>query len=207
VSKSAPLDIVSFSHVGFSVHSVAEFMATWGVALGLTDHAVHEETAESGVIVSGADHGPLTVQVGYARVGNLPVELIETTAGRTCHADWAAAHGPSLHHLAFWVRDLPAQLDIALSRGFELVMTTSGLARAVLTTVPQGTQAQPELEAGATAVPDFFAFVGLPQARTQWMLELLDVSGVETYRSLNGDYPGYPDPAQPPTAAEAGAGH
>lgn len=192
MNKFTPLDIVAFSHVGFAVDSVEEFMATWGTTLALADHAVHEEAAASGVILDGMDHGPLTVQVGFTRIGNLPIELIETSAGRTCHADWATTHGPSLHHLAFWVRDLPKQLDAALGRGFRLVMTTSGLARAVLDAPPEPQVLAPEVEGESAAVPEFFAFVGLPAARTQWTLELLDISGVDAYRELNGDYPAYP---------------
>jgi methylmalonyl-CoA/ethylmalonyl-CoA epimerase len=190
-----PLEVVAFSHVGFAVPSVEEFVSTWGAALAHEEPRVHDESSPGGVVVGGLDHGPLEVTVAFTRIGGLPIELIETRRGRTCHLDWLEANGPGLHHLAFWVRDLPAQVKDALAGGFELVMAPGSLARAVLQAPagPSSRAADLVGDAGGEGVPEFFAFLDLAAARTRWTLELLDVAFAGEYRRLNGDLPAYPE--------------
>ncbi len=183
------IPVVAFSHVGFAVRSADEFMRTWGAAL-CESWTSHMETAPGGVVVEGTDHGPLEVTVAFTRIANLPVELIETTRGVTTHSRWVDRHGPSLHHLAFWVDDLPAAVAHAVETGMEVSMAPGGIAH--LLAHPDAGEPRIDTASGSGTIPDFFTFLGLPSARTQWVLELLDTAAAAVYREANGDYPNYP---------------
>jgi 4-hydroxyphenylpyruvate dioxygenase-like putative hemolysin len=183
------IEVAAFSHVGFAVDSAQEFMRTWGAAL-CESWTSHVEEADGGVVVDGVDHGPLQVTVAFTRIANLPVELIETTRGVTTHSRWVDSHGPSLHHLAFWVDDLAASVARAREAGMVVAMAPGGTAQ--LVSAPEGSGPGLVTPQGSGSIPDFFAFLELPGAHTRWVLELLDASAAPAYREANGDYPCYP---------------
>ena len=186
---SRPLKLKALCHLGFTVIDIDEWFTQWGDNLGCTERHVHRETATGGILVNGIDHGFTDVSVAFTRMGGLPVELIQTHGGRTTHLDWLEQHGPGLHHVAFWVDDIDAEVRAATELGMQILMAPKGLGRAVVSTdvsVPDSTN---------LTIPNIFAFLGLPTANEPWTLELLDVGLIDEYRRLNGDLPGYPENA------------
>jgi hypothetical protein len=54
-----------------------------------------------------------SLAIGFARSGDVQVELIQPVAGEGIHAEFLAARGPGAHHLGFLVDDLDAELAAA----------------------------------------------------------------------------------------------
>ena len=61
--------------------------------------------------------------LGFARSGNVQIELLQPVSGEGIHAEFLATNGPGAHHLGFLVDDLDAELDVASSAGFADVMS------------------------------------------------------------------------------------
>jgi len=60
--------------------------------------------------------------LGFARSGNVQVELIQPVRGEGLHVEFLAANGPGAHHFGFLVDDLDAEVGAAADDGFERVM-------------------------------------------------------------------------------------
>jgi methylmalonyl-CoA/ethylmalonyl-CoA epimerase len=187
-AMSRALDILAFSHIGFAVDSVDEFIDTWGAALGIPDWHTYEAASSGGIQLHGSDTGPVVVQVAFARLGGTSLELIETKEGRTHHLETVERRGSGLHHVAFWVRDLAAELAKAPSLGLEIVTSPSNL-RPELRDRPVSAVVQ---DPGAVKIPQYFAFLDTIEGRSHFGLELLDARFAEDYRAMNGPHPYYP---------------
>ena len=111
------LDVLGISHLGLAVTRLEQFIDTWGLVLGISDWWIRDDVEESGVEVDGVPQEDLRVRLGYARLGGLCLELVETVTGETCHSKSAEVFGPGLHHVAFWVNDLDREVEKALSMG------------------------------------------------------------------------------------------
>jgi hypothetical protein len=60
--------------------------------------------------------------LGFARSGNVQIEVIEPVRGDGLHAEFLASKGPGAHHLGFLVDDLDAVVALAGARGLPKVM-------------------------------------------------------------------------------------
>ncbi len=60
--------------------------------------------------------------LGFARSGNMQIELIEPVRGEGLHVEFLASNGPGLHHLGFLVDDLDAVVALGEASGFPNVM-------------------------------------------------------------------------------------
>ncbi len=60
--------------------------------------------------------------IGFARSGDVQVELIQPVRGDGLHAEFLAERGPGVHHLGFLVDDLDASLELAAACGAPAVM-------------------------------------------------------------------------------------
>jgi hypothetical protein len=58
------------------------------------------------------------LEIGFARSGNVQIELIRPVRGAGLHAEFLAANGPGAHHLGFMVDDIDAEADAAAALGF-----------------------------------------------------------------------------------------
>jgi len=65
-----------------------------------------------------------SLAIGFARSGDMQVELLQPVAGEGLHAEFLAARGPGAHHLGFLVDDLDAELAVAAAEGFADVMSS-----------------------------------------------------------------------------------
>jgi len=183
------LDILAFSHIGFAVRSIEEFQATWGRTLGISEWGVHDEEASGGIQLHGTDTGLLKVRVAFARLAGTSLELIETREGRTHHLEHLERSGSGLHHIAFWVRDLPTELAKIEDLGLEIVFSPASLRpglrdRPVSAVMTSSTD--------AFQIPKIFAFLDTLQGDKHFTLELLDARFAADYRKLAGGLPYYP---------------
>jgi catechol 2,3-dioxygenase-like lactoylglutathione lyase family enzyme len=193
-ARGTGLDVIGISHVGFSVNRLEQFIDTWGTALGISDWVIRDDVDELGVQVAGVSQDLMRVRLGYARLGGVCLELVETVEGQTCHAQAAAVTGPGLHHIAFWVENLDREVRKAQDLGLRLVMAPSALVARL--SGPAG--------AAAVANPEavtLYSFLDLAGAGLNFTLELLDVRLLEEYQRLTGEKPTRP-PGQGPHPQE-----
>jgi methylmalonyl-CoA/ethylmalonyl-CoA epimerase len=62
------------------------------------------------------------LELGFARSGNMQIELLQPVRGQGLHVEFLAANGPGLHHLGFLVDDLDAVVALGAESGFPNVM-------------------------------------------------------------------------------------
>ena len=60
--------------------------------------------------------------LGFARSGNMQIELIQPVRGAGLHVEFLASNGPGAHHLGFIVDDLDAVVALGAGSGFPKVM-------------------------------------------------------------------------------------
>ena len=61
------------------------------------------------------------LEIGFARSGNVQVELLRPVRGVGLHSEFLASNGPGAHHLGFLVDDLDAEVSVAQELGFARV--------------------------------------------------------------------------------------
>ena len=62
------------------------------------------------------------IALGFARSGNMQIELLQPVRGEGLHVEFLASNGPGLHHLGFIVDDLDAVIALGEANGFKNVM-------------------------------------------------------------------------------------
>jgi methylmalonyl-CoA/ethylmalonyl-CoA epimerase len=62
------------------------------------------------------------LELGFARSGNVQIELIRPVRGEGLHVEFLAANGPGAHHLGFLVDDLDVVVASAGTSGFARLM-------------------------------------------------------------------------------------
>lgn len=62
------------------------------------------------------------IALGFARSGNMQVELLQPVRGEGLHVEFLASNGPGLHHLGFIVDDLDAVIALGATTGFPKLM-------------------------------------------------------------------------------------
>jgi catechol 2,3-dioxygenase-like lactoylglutathione lyase family enzyme len=60
--------------------------------------------------------------LGFARSGNMQIELLQPLRGQGLHVEFLASNGPGAHHLGFLVDDLEAVVALGIELGFPRVM-------------------------------------------------------------------------------------
>src|SRR3954451_1091122 len=60
--------------------------------------------------------------LGFARSGNVQIELLQPLRGEGLHVEFLASNGPGLHHLGFLVDDLEAVVALGEELGFPKLM-------------------------------------------------------------------------------------
>jgi methylmalonyl-CoA epimerase len=95
-------------HVGVAVADLDEAVATWGRLFG-AEVEVRETVANQGV------------ETALLRVGDGRVELLASLADDTPVGRFLESRGPGMHHLAFEVDDVAAELDRLAADGAELI--------------------------------------------------------------------------------------
>jgi methylmalonyl-CoA/ethylmalonyl-CoA epimerase len=62
------------------------------------------------------------LELGFARSGNVQIELIRPVRGEGLHVEFLASNGPGAHHLGFLVDDLDAVVATGAANGFARLM-------------------------------------------------------------------------------------
>lgn len=98
----------AINHIGIAVKSIEEQREFYEKVLG----AVYEGTEEV------ADQ---KVKVGFFRVGDVRLELLEPSDPASTVAAFIEKRGPGLHHVAYTVEDLPARIAELKDAGIRMI--------------------------------------------------------------------------------------
>ena len=95
-------------HLGIAVESLAESLPRWERALGVRASAPEEVAAQH-------------VRVAFLDVGATHLELLEPTAPTSAIARFLESRGAGMHHIAFAVPSVNAQLAELAARGERVI--------------------------------------------------------------------------------------
>ena len=96
-------------HIGIAVTDLDEAERIFGDILESTSYKREEVMGES-------------VLTSFFRAGESKVELLVPTTEDSAIAKHLAKRGPGLHHIAFHVNDLDAELDRLVEKGYRVVV-------------------------------------------------------------------------------------
>jgi methylmalonyl-CoA/ethylmalonyl-CoA epimerase len=193
------LNIVGFSHIGFAVSDIPEFQRTWGELLGMTDWKGRETETLTGLQLHGQPVGETTqARTATARIGGTAIELVQPIKGPIHHGEHLDRFGPSVHHLAFWVADLTAEVDNLDALGWDIAYSPTSLPgglsdQLVSATTKPGTQSQlVGTDIADAELAPFFAFVETKKPAINCAIELLDAQYASRFRESFGSHTYYP---------------
>jgi len=95
-------------HLGFAVEDLDEAIATYERLLGAK-------------VVGRARHDEQGVEAAALQIGSGHVELLRSLSPDSPVGKFLAKRGPGMHHVAYEVDDLPAELERLQGEGAELI--------------------------------------------------------------------------------------
>lgn len=98
-------------HLGIAVKSIDETLATFEALLGTTCYKVEEVASEG-------------VKTAFLQIGESKMELLEATNPESPIAKYLEKRGQGIHHIAFDVADIYAEIDRLTTAGFQLIQAT-----------------------------------------------------------------------------------
>jgi methylmalonyl-CoA/ethylmalonyl-CoA epimerase len=98
----------TIEHIGIAVRSLADSDPLFARLLNASPYK-HEEVAEQGVMTS------------FFRAGQAKVELLEPTRPDSPIQKYIDKKGESIHHVAFEVSDIRAEMERLRAEGFQLL--------------------------------------------------------------------------------------
>jgi len=101
----------TLDHIGIAVTDLHAALTFYRDALGLDVSAPHEVPTEQ-------------VRARFVPVGQVSLELLESTSDTSAIARFVTTRGPGLHHLTLLVDDIQAALDQLKARGVQLIDET-----------------------------------------------------------------------------------
>lgn len=99
------------NHIGIAVEKIDDYIAFYRDTLGLTVEGT--ETVEE-----------QKVKVAFLTIGDTRIELLEPTSPESPIAKFMEKKGPGVHHLAFEVDDIAAELARMKEKGVKLIDET-----------------------------------------------------------------------------------
>lgn len=100
--------IQALNHIGIAVESIEQQRPFYEQTLGAQFEQIEEVPDQR-------------VRVGFFRVQNVRLELLEPTDAESPIAKFLEKRGPGLHHLAFTVADLPARIAELKAEGIRMI--------------------------------------------------------------------------------------
>jgi methylmalonyl-CoA/ethylmalonyl-CoA epimerase len=98
-------------HLGIAVKSIDDTLATFELLLGTSCYKTEEVQSEG-------------VRTAFMQVGESKIELLEATNPESPIAKYLEKNGPGIHHIAFDVEDIHAEISRLSNAGFQLIHTS-----------------------------------------------------------------------------------
>jgi methylmalonyl-CoA/ethylmalonyl-CoA epimerase len=103
--------VKNVNHIGIAVSSIADQREFYEQVLG-AEFEGEEVVADQ------------KVKVGFFKVGDVRLELLEPTDSSSTVAQFIEKRGPGLHHVAYTVDDLPARIEELKREGVRMIDET-----------------------------------------------------------------------------------
>ena len=105
------MKVSQIEHIGIAVKSLDEAIPYWEKVFGLKCYNI-EEVADQ------------KVRTAFFKVGEVKIELLESTSDEGTIAKFIEKKGPGVHHIAFAVDDIEGALADTSAQGVELIDKT-----------------------------------------------------------------------------------
>jgi methylmalonyl-CoA/ethylmalonyl-CoA epimerase len=102
------LDMNKIEHIGIAVNSVKDAGSVYEKLLGTSVYKIEEVTSEG-------------VKTAFLQTGPNKIELLEATSPDSPIAKFIAKRGEGMHHIAFEVTDIKAEMARLKAEGFILL--------------------------------------------------------------------------------------
>ncbi len=102
------MDITHIEHIGIAVKNLDEAIKYYEDVLGLKCYKIEEVKDQK-------------VKTAFFQVGEIKIELLETTDPEGPVGKFIEKRGEGVHHVAFAVKDVSAALEEAKENGIELI--------------------------------------------------------------------------------------
>ncbi len=99
---------MKIEHIGIAVKNLADANALYTQLLGTPPYKEEEVESEA-------------VKTSFFQTGESKVELLEATAETSAIAKYIAKKGEGIHHVAFEVEDIHAEMERLRSQGFRVL--------------------------------------------------------------------------------------
>ena len=117
-----PLGSTTIVQVGIVVHDIATTAAAWAEVLGLpVPEVIITAPVEQAQTECRGQSTPARAKLAFFHLGQVALELIEPIGGPSTWAEHLAAHGQSIHHIAFVIQGMAAQIANLGGRGIPLL--------------------------------------------------------------------------------------
>lgn len=100
--------IRKIEHLGIAVKSISESLPLFESLFGRNCYKIEEVVSEG-------------VKTAFIQMGESKIELLEATNPESPIAKYLEKKGPGIHHIAFDVEDINAEIDRLLDSGFQLI--------------------------------------------------------------------------------------
>lgn len=100
--------VKKINHIGVAVHSIEESAPLYRDVYGMTDEGIEVVEEQK-------------VKVAFFAVGESRIELLEPTSEDSPVAKFIAKNGPGVHHVAYEVDDVCAEIERLKGEGIRLI--------------------------------------------------------------------------------------
>lgn len=102
--------MMNIEHIGIAVRSLADSNKVFAALLGKEHYKIESVASES-------------VDTSFFKVGETKVELLQATSPDSPIAKFIEKKGEGIHHIAFAVKDIKAEMDRLSKEGFVVLNT------------------------------------------------------------------------------------
>ena len=113
------LQLPEVSQIGVVVEDLDRTIAFYESTFGLGPFETRELEAPN--VPDRGEEKHIKARLGFARLGQVELELIHIVEGDSFHLEFLREHGEGIHHLGFLVQDFAAKLEQAKAMGFEVL--------------------------------------------------------------------------------------
>jgi len=98
-------------HLGIAVSSIDASIKSFEALLGTTCYKIEEVASEG-------------VKTAFLQIGESKIELLEATNEDSPIAKYLERRGQGIHHIAFDVENIDAEIERLIGEGFQLIQST-----------------------------------------------------------------------------------
>lgn len=100
--------MLKVEHIGIAVKNLAESNEVFAKLFGQASYKIEEVDSEG-------------VNTSFFKVGDTKIELLEATKENSAIAKFIEKRGEGIHHIAFEVADIEAEMERLQGEGFQLI--------------------------------------------------------------------------------------